>query len=144
MRANASGGNRSFGLLFAGFFLILGALSYYRHGSSWPAWAAVAFAFLVISLWMPRILGPLQRCWLRLAGYLARLVNPVVLSILYAAIIVPIGALMRLFGKDPLAMRRDAAAASIGWRALAAGSVGTVLTSSSDGSSRRAVPPQRE
>jgi hypothetical protein len=112
MRANASGGNRSFGLLLAGFFLILGALSYYRHGSSWPAWAAVALVFLVISLWMPRILGPLQRCWLRLAGYLARFVNPVVLSILYAAIIVPIGGLMRLFGKDPLAMRRDAAAAS--------------------------------
>lgn len=112
MRAHASGGNRSFGLLFAGVCAALGGLAYSRHGGSYPAWIALALVFLVISLSMPRVLGPLQRGWLRLAGYLARVVNPLVLGILYVAIIVPVGTLMRLFGKDPLTMRRDAASAS--------------------------------
>ena len=47
------------------------------------------------------------------SGFLiGKIVNPIVMALLFFSTITPVGFLMRLFGKDPLRLRRDPAAAS--------------------------------
>ncbi|MEL4395652.1 hypothetical protein AAEH73_21820, partial [Shewanella algae] len=60
-----AGSDRSFGLVFAGFFAIVGALSLWRQGQGWHYTLPLAAAFLVVALTYPRVLGPLNRLWLK-------------------------------------------------------------------------------
>src|SRR5690349_18305035 len=45
-----AGSDRSFGLVFAGFFAIVGALSLWRHSQTWHYTLPLAAAFLVVGL----------------------------------------------------------------------------------------------
>ena len=60
----------------------------------------------------PAVLWPLNRLWLLLGIVLYRIVNPIVMALLFFSTIVPIGMLMRLCGKDSLRLRREPEAAS--------------------------------
>lgn len=97
--------DRAFGLVFAGFFGLVSAWSWYRHGQ--PTWYLIAIGavFLVLALTVPRVLAPLNRVWTAFGLLLHRVMNPVILAILYAVTIVPTGLCFRLLGKDPLGLR---------------------------------------
>lgn len=114
--------SRSFGLLLAAISLGLAALSYWAHGDAYIYWSLISAVFFLISLVMPRVLAPLKRLWFRLAKVLHFIVNPVVLGTVYLLVFVPAGALIRLFRKDPLALKRDPAARSY-WIGREAGGV---------------------
>src|SRR5262249_10838160 len=104
--------DRSFGLVFAGFFLIVGTWPLV-HGRPLRVWAVgVAAVFLIAALVNPTWLGPLNRLWLRLGLLLQLIVSPVVLGLLFFLTVTPIGLLMRLTGKDPLRLRFDPLARS--------------------------------
>ena len=103
---------RSFGLLFAGVFAIVGLLPLLKdHGVR--AWAlGLAVVFLVAGLALPRILRPFNRIWMGIGKIMHRVVSPVVLGLLYTVAVVPTGWFLRLRGADPLRLKRDAAAKS--------------------------------
>ena len=106
--------DRSFGLVMAGFFAIV-ALLPLRHAplSSIRWWAlAVAAVFLVLALLWSAPLRPGQPALAeaRVAALQGRQSGRHVRALLGG--IVPIGLLMRLFGKDPLNLRFDPAATS--------------------------------
>jgi hypothetical protein len=107
--------DRSFGFVFAVVFLIIAAWPLLSGNP--PRWwsVGVAAAFGLAALVRPALLAPLNRLWLKFGLLLARFVSPIALGILFYAVFTPIGLLMRLFGKDPLLLRRDANAASY-WR----------------------------
>jgi len=44
---------------------------------------------------------------MRLGAGLYKLVDPIVMAVLYFSIVVPIGIVMRLCGRDPLRLRRE-------------------------------------
>jgi len=112
--------SRSFGLLLAGVFLVLAALSYWGHGRFYAYWGTAGAAVLIVSILMPRVLAPLKRLWLRLGHVLHIIVGPVVLGLSYVVAIVPVGLLTRMFGKDLLAERWDRSAQSY-WHKRPAG-----------------------
>ena len=58
------------------------------------------------------MLAPLNRLWLRLGVLLNRIVNPLVMGLIFFTAILPTGLLMRAWGKDPLRLRREPKAAS--------------------------------
>lgn len=99
--------DRSFGLVFAGFFALLAAYHAWQHRGLWPLWIAIAAVFLVVALWRPQVLAPLNRVWTKLGLFLGMIVSPVVLGLMFFLVMTPIGMLMRLFGKDPLRLRGD-------------------------------------
>jgi Saxitoxin biosynthesis operon protein SxtJ len=106
--------DRSFGFVMAAFFALV-ALFPLLHGplSSIRWWAlVVAVAFLALALLWTAPLRPLNRAWLKLGLLLSKIVSPVVMMVLFYATVTPVGVLMRLAGKDPLRLRRNAAAAS--------------------------------
>ena len=104
--------DRSFGLVFAGFFLLV-ALRPVIYGGRVHRWALVASAvFLVLSFMRPTALAPLNRLWLRFSVLLQRIVSPVVLGVLFFLTITPIGLMMRLFGRNPLLLGFDSTVTS--------------------------------
>jgi len=102
-----AGTDRGFGLVFAGVFGIVTAISLWRSGTTWHWSLPVAVAFLAIALIYPRILSPLNRLWLKFGLLLYKVMNPLILGLLFFVTIMPIGLVMRAFGKDFLRLRRD-------------------------------------
>jgi hypothetical protein len=97
--------NRSFGFVFAVVFAIIGLFPL-LFGGGVRTWAlAVAAVFAAIALAFPAALAPLNRIWLKFGLLLHRVVNPIMLGIMFYAVITPTGLIMRAFGKDPLRLR---------------------------------------
>ena len=102
-----AGSDRGFGLVFAGFFGILTAFSLWHHSWAWHWTLPVAVAFLVVALIVPKILAPLNRLWLKFGLLLYKVMNPLILGLLFFVTIMPIGLVMRAFGKDFLRLKLD-------------------------------------
>ena len=66
---------------------------------------ATAFALVAISFLSPSILRPLNIVWMRFAILLSRIMNPIVMLMLFALAIIPAGLIMQLV-RDPLRRRR--------------------------------------
>ncbi len=107
-----SGSDRSFGIVFAVVFAIISLWPLTGDGSVRWYTLAIAAVFLVIAFVRPGLFGPLNRVWLKLGLVLSRIVNPVVLGVIYFAIITPYAIALRLLGKDLLRLRLDPAARS--------------------------------
>src|SRR5437899_1111758 len=97
--------NRSFGLIFAVVFLLIGAVPALRkHEIRW--WAlAVSAGFLVLGLTQSPLLTPLNRLWMRFGSFLHRLISPVILGLVFALSVIPVGLILRWLGKDPMRRR---------------------------------------
>ena len=100
--------DRSFGLWFAALCALAGLWRFTIR----PAWLAASAGFLVLGLFAPAVLGPLNRGWHRFGLLLARVMNPIVMAVIFAIVIVPIGLLWKLTGKDPLRRKLDPQAES--------------------------------
>ena len=104
--------NRRFGLTMGAAFIVIGgirALLGHVH-SEW--WLGAGFVVALFAIFWPTALTPFNRLWLKLGLVLQKIVNPIVMTLLFGSTIVPIGALMRLRGKDPLRLRLRPDAAS--------------------------------
>jgi hypothetical protein len=111
-RRTVVGSNRTFGTVFAVVFAVI-ALWPLLSGHAPRLWASVlAAAFLGVALFAPTLLAPLNRGWFHLGLALHRVVNPVVMAIIYYGTVVPIGLILRARGKDPLRLKRDPEATS--------------------------------
>jgi large-conductance mechanosensitive channel len=100
-----AGSNRSFGVVFAVVFALLGLTVH-------AGWLAVAAAFAAVAFLAPAWLARLNRLWFRFGILLHHVVNPIVMGFLFFVVILPIALLMRAFGKDPLRLKRDAQAST--------------------------------
>ena len=101
------GSDRSFGLVMAGAFALLTALNGWHAGRIWPWTAALAVMFLVAALLWPTLLNPLNRIWLKFGLLLHRIVNPVIMALLFYGTVLPTGLVMRAMGKDLLRLKRE-------------------------------------
>lgn len=103
---------RSFGITFAAVFALLAAFSYWHRGASttFAVTIAVSIVFAVATLIAPRILRPLNLIWLKFGLLLHKIVNPVIMGILFFGIFTPMGVVMRIFGVDFLRTKKKQAA----------------------------------
>ena len=107
-----SSSDRAFGIVFATLFLLVGVLPLFSGGGS-RAWAlAVAAMFVAAALLRPALLAPLNRLWTRFGLLLHKIVSPVVLGIMFFAVITPMAWIQRALGKDSLRLRFDREARS--------------------------------
>src|SRR5579864_1773697 len=104
---------RTFGLvlgaLFAAFF---GLWPLFRHHSShsWP-WITAGMLWILAFL-CPTALSYLYRGWTKLGLALGWVNTRVILTLLFAITIVPVGLVMRLCGRDRMARKLDPDCAS--------------------------------
>lgn len=104
--------NRSFGLVFMAFFLIVALWPLFSGGGVriWSFWVSGVFAALALLL--PAPLAPLNRLWFKLGLLLGRIVSPIAIGIVFFVVVTPMGILMRLAGKDLLRLRLDRGAST--------------------------------
>jgi len=100
------GSERTFGLVFAGLFVIVGG----RPGLSGepPRWWALALAlgFAAAALAAPAILKPLNRVWHKFGLLLHYVMSPLIMGTIFFLAVTPVALVMRLLGKDMLGLRR--------------------------------------
>ena len=102
-----SGSDRSFGIVFAVVFAIIGLLPLWGGGNI-RIWALIIAAlFLSAALVFPKTLSPLNHIWFQFGLLLHKIVSPVVMGLIFFGTVMPTGLLMRLFGKKPLALDFD-------------------------------------
>lgn len=99
--------DRIFGLVFAGFFLLVACWPL-LDGEGVRVWAAgIAAVLALIAALKPALLAAPNRQWTRFGVLLGRIVSPIALGILFYAVFTPIGIVLRIAGKDPLRLKRD-------------------------------------
>jgi hypothetical protein len=74
-----------------------------RAKRGWVLFAATALQ--VLNMTVPQIYRPVAVLWLALSDLLGAVVSKILLSIVFFVIVVPIGVLRRLAGKDSLKLR---------------------------------------
>jgi Saxitoxin biosynthesis operon protein SxtJ len=104
--------NRRFGLTIGAACAIIGGIRALLGHSHTEWWLGAGFVVALFAILWPAALGPLNRLWLRLGLLLNKVVNPIVMTVLFVSTIVPVGVLMRLGGKDTLRLRARPDAAS--------------------------------
>ena len=96
---------RSTGFVFVGVAVLI-AFGF-RHN---PLIAGIAIGaavvLLALTLLAPRVLEPLNIVWFQIGMLMHRVVNPIVMFLMFAVAMIPAGLLMRL-GHDPLRWKRD-------------------------------------
>ena len=103
---------RNFGLVFTVAFLFFG-LWPLRHGKPLrPSLLILSAAVLLVTLVRPSLLRGPNWIWTQLGRLLGRVVNPIVMSLLFYLVFTPGALILRLLGKDPLGLRLNADAKS--------------------------------
>lgn len=104
--------DRKFGLTIAAVCAFIGTVRLVFGHGGWQWWLGAAALLATVALAAPTVLAPLNRLWLKLGLVLYKIVNPVVMALIFVTTIIPVGILMRLCGKDPLRLKREPDAAS--------------------------------
>lgn len=113
--------DRGFGLTVGGILLAISVLRVGLHGWSFGSFAfgwletvlaAVGIVLVVLGFLAPAWLSPLNTAWTKLGLILFKVVNPVVLGLIFLLTIIPIGLIRQLFNRDPLKMNFDPSAKS--------------------------------
>ena len=100
---------RKFGLVIAVALGVIGSFVYVKFGNfdvvGW-LWG-IGLLFLILGFILPSVLRPVYRIWMLLAHFIGGIVSRVILIVLYYIVLVPIGLVLRLFGKDVLDQNFD-------------------------------------
>ncbi len=100
--------NRAFGALFILVFALLAAWQYWLGTLALATfWLSLAVVTAGITIVRPKWLAPFNRAWMALGYLLGRIVSPLVLGIMYAVLIVPVGLVMRIVGRDVMHRRYE-------------------------------------
>jgi Saxitoxin biosynthesis operon protein SxtJ len=103
------GSERTFGLVFAGLFVVIGGRPL-LHGAA-PYWWSfgIAVAFAIAAFAAPAILWPLNWLWHRFGLLLHKIMSPLLMGAIFFIAVTPVAVIMRLLGKDMLSLlrRRD-------------------------------------
>jgi hypothetical protein len=99
---------RSFGFVVGGGFCLIGLWPAILHGQQPRLWAiAVAALLALLAVASPNLLSHFHQFWMFAGEFLGRLNSRLVLGILFFALFVPFGFVMRLLGKDPMRLKVD-------------------------------------
>jgi uncharacterized membrane protein len=106
------GSERSFGIVFAIVFAIIGLFPL-LWGQGPRLWSlAIAAVFLGLAFLRPTILTVPNRLWFRFGLLLNKIVSPIVMGLIFVLTVIPTGLIMRAMGKDLLRQKMDPAADS--------------------------------
>lgn len=98
---------RRFGLLVGGAFVVLSALSRWRGHELPPlVLGTLGVALIVPGLLAPRLLGPVQRVWMRVAHVMGEVNTRIILGAFFYLVLAPVGFVLRRI-RDPLNRRLD-------------------------------------
>jgi len=66
----------------------------------------IAIPVLIVNMTVPVLFYPLAVVWLKLSHVLGTIVSKVILTIIFIVLVIPIGLLWRVIGKDSLKLKK--------------------------------------
>ena len=101
------GSNKSFGIVFFIFFLIV-ALYPLVNEESIRIWAVIlSVIFLILGLINSQALTPLNILWFKFGILLGKIISPIVMGLVFFLVVTPTGIIMRLLKKDLLKLKKN-------------------------------------
>jgi len=98
--------NRSFGIVFFIFFLII-ALWPLKSGSEIRIIPIlISLIFLILGLFNPNLLKPLNFIWMKFGLILGKFINPIIMGIIYYSTVAPIGLIFKILNKNLLNIKK--------------------------------------
>lgn len=98
--------NRKFGFSFSLIFLFISVISFLFDNLILSiALFILSVIFVVISVFFPKILQPINYLWMLFGVSIGKVVSPVILGLIYFLIFTPISIITRLFGRDELNLK---------------------------------------
>tara|TARA_B100000768_G_C11250925_1_gene364072 strand:- start:1121 stop:1510 length:390 start_codon:yes stop_codon:yes gene_type:complete len=99
--------NKSFGLVFSIVFLIVSLLPLLNDGNI-RIWSMVlATIFFSLGLLNSSILNPLNKIWFKFGILLGNFISPIVMGLVFFAVVTPTSLFMRMFGKNLLGLKNS-------------------------------------
>jgi predicted membrane protein len=100
------GTNKSFGIVFFVFFLIVSIFPLLNDGDIRVWSLIISIIFLILGVLNSKILTPLNQVWFKFGILLGRFVSPVVMGIVFFAIVTPTSVIMRVLQKNLLNLKK--------------------------------------
>ena len=101
------GSNKSFGIVFCIFFIIVG-LYPLINADGIRVWSIIlSIIFLILGLLNSRFLTPLNILWFKFGIFLGKFISPVVMGLVFFLVVTPTGIIMRLLKKDLLKLKKN-------------------------------------
>ena len=100
------GSNKSFGLVFFVFFLIVSLYPLFNNEQIRIWSLIISLMFLLVSLIYAKILTPLNIIWSKLGTLLGTLISPIVMAAVFFIVVTPTAVIMRILGKNLLSLKK--------------------------------------
>ncbi len=93
---------RKYGLIMFAAFAVITVVFLFRGKSSWIYTAIPSFLFLFFGLVFPKVLAPVEKLWMKLAGLMGFVMTNVLLTLVFVLAVIPTGLILRLLGKSQI------------------------------------------
>ncbi|GHA15816.1 hypothetical protein GCM10008090_26780 [Arenicella chitinivorans] len=100
--------NRTFGLIFAGIFLVI-TLFPLLSGNAPRMWSLyVSGGFSALAILLPVALTPLNFAFQKFGMLMHKITNPILMGLVFFLTVLPTGLVLKVLGKDPMRRKLDA------------------------------------
>ena len=99
--------NRNFGIVFFFVFLIISVFPLLNDDEIRYWSLFISLIFLLLGLINSRLLTPLNKAWARFGLMMGVIINPIIMSLIFFAVVTPTAYLLRLIGKDVLHLKKN-------------------------------------
>jgi len=94
------GSNKSFGIVFFIFFLLVSIYPLVNNENI-RVWSLIlSIIFLILGILNSKILTPMNKLWFKLGIFLGKIISPLVMGVIFFFVVTPIGLFMKLLKKD--------------------------------------------
>ena len=101
------GSNKSFGIVFFIFFLIVSIFPLFKDENIRIWSLIIAIIFLILGLFNSKILTPFNKIWFKFGIFLGSVVSPIVMGIVFFTIVTPTSLIMKVLGKNLLNLKKN-------------------------------------
>ena len=98
--------NTKFGYFFSLVFLFASVLSLYLEKFSFSIiFLSLCAILILVTILAADVLSPFNKLWMQLGLLLGKIVNPILLGVIFFGLITPVSLFLRLLGRDEMRIR---------------------------------------
>ena len=98
---------RKFGLVMTVPLALIGGYLWWKDNQTFLYLFSAAGFFLSTGLLVPQVLRPVEKAWMWFAEILGAIMTRVILTLAFLLVMLPMGLLLKLIGKDLLDLKMD-------------------------------------
>jgi len=99
--------NRNFGFIFSGIFALIVIYIVLFKNFIPTALIFTSCSFIISAVFFPNVLSPLNKFWFIFTGIVGSIISKIILSLIYLFTVIPIGIMLKIFGKDLLKIKKN-------------------------------------